>query len=262
MEEWRLIVDPPARGHENMAVDEALLISSERGEGPPTIRFYEWSVPTISIGYRQKYDNFQDAVTPVVRRISGGRAVLHNAELTYSIVCDNQNPLFAGGIYGTYALISRAIKSALQDLAYNATLAPRERSLTDGPKRESCFSSSSGYEILISGKKVAGSAQRRYKRSFLQHGSILCDIDSKMVRAVFGERALDSMAWLNLFKEVGSGDLRDACIKRVEKTLGVRLRRGGLTDGEESLRDRLVYDKYSRDTWNIKGNRDEPGYSR
>ncbi|MFQ5585471.1 MAG: biotin/lipoate A/B protein ligase family protein [Thermodesulfobacteriota bacterium] len=253
MEEWRLIVDSPAEGSENMAVDEAILLSCEMGIAPSTIRFYEWRTPTISIGYLQSYTSFDGVEAPVIRRISGGRAVIHDAELTYSIICRREDSLFSKGIHGSYEVISRAIINALKDLSIEATIVPSKKRSSEGVIRESCFSSPSRYEIIVDGKKVAGSAQRRFKRAFLQHGSIIFDVDREMIVGVFGESALDSMTWLNLFKKVGKDEFRTACIERIEEALGVRLYHGTLSEEEECLRDRLILEKYTSDRWNKAG---------
>ncbi|NOS35740.1 MAG: hypothetical protein GQ522_03785 [Deltaproteobacteria bacterium] len=253
MEEWRLIVDNPAEGYENMAVDEALLLSCESGEAPSTVRFYEWKTTTISIGYLQRYGPFNNVEAPVVRRMSGGRAVIHGVELTYSITCNETAPLFSKGIYGSYRVISRALSDALKDISIEATTVSSGKRLSGSVNRESCFGSTSRYEILVEGRKVAGSAQRRFKRAFLQQGSILFDIDSEMVEAVFGDRALDGMAWLNLFSKASKEEFRAACVKRIEEVLAIRLCHGTLTEEEECLRDRLIHEKYTSDQWNKMG---------
>ncbi len=253
MEEWRLIVDNPAEGFENMAVDEALLLSCESGEAPPTVRFYEWKTTTISIGYLQRYGLFNSVEAPVVRRMSGGRAVIHSDELTYSIACNETSPLFSEGIYGSYRVISHVLSNALKDISVEGTTLSSDKRSSDSVNRESCFGSTSRYEILVEGKKVAGSAQRRFKRAFLQHGSILFDIDREMVEAVFGDRALDGVAWLNLFGKVSKEEFRAAFVKRIEEVLAIRLCHSTLTEEEERLRDRLIHEKYTRDRWNKRG---------
>jgi len=252
MEEWRLIIDNPAEGYENMAVDEALLLSCDRG-GPSTLRFYDWKTPTISIGYLQSYDPFYNIEIPVVRRMSGGRAVIHGAEVTYSISCNDGSPLFSEGINGSYRLISRALSHALNDMSIEATTVPSAKRLPSGGSSESCFASTSRHEIVVEGKKVAGSAQRRLKHAFLQQGSVLFDVDRGMVEELFGESALDGMAWLGLFREVDKEEFKSACVKRIEESLALRLSLSTLTTEEESSRDRLIHEKYGSDRWNKRG---------
>ncbi|MFQ5329486.1 MAG: biotin/lipoate A/B protein ligase family protein [Thermodesulfobacteriota bacterium] len=252
MEEWRLIIDTPADGYENMAVDETLLLSCDRGE-PSTLRFYDWKSPTISIGYLQSYDPFYNIDLPVVRRMSGGRAVIHGTEVTYSISCNDGSPLFAEGINGSYRLISRALSHALNDLSIEATTVPSGKRLPTGGVRESCFASTSRHEIVVDGKKVAGSAQRRLKNAFLQQGSVLFDVDRGMVEELFGERSLDGMAWLHLFGKVDKEEFRRACVNRLEDLLDLRLSLSTLTAKEESVKERLIHEKYTSDRWNKRG---------
>ena len=124
---FRLILDPPKSGAENMAIDEALLRNMEEGvlSGAPELsilRVYSWSEPTLSIGYMQKAGAFKDVGDlPIVRRITGGRAVLHDSELTYSLICPSTNPIFAQGIEGAYRLVSTAIVESLKGFGIDAT---------------------------------------------------------------------------------------------------------------------------------------------
>ena len=173
MKEWRLIIDGERSGNENMAVDEAMLIGCEHDLSPSTIRFYGWDVPTLSIGCFQKVRDYYDRCLlhgiPVVTRITGGRAVLHDMELTYSVVT-NDAALFEKGINGAYRVISGILLAGLKELGFDAYL-NSSRLKKNGS--ENCFDSASGNEIMINNRKVAGSAQKRLKNAFLQHGSIL-----------------------------------------------------------------------------------------
>jgi lipoate-protein ligase A len=254
MNKWRLIIDGAAEGYKNMAVDEAILQACNMGYAPSTIRFYEWTRPELSIGYLQDYNKFKSVTMPVIRRITGGRAVIHCSEITYSIICGCDNPLFSRKVYGSYEVVSHAILNALKDMSIDASIVLSVgRSVRKLDSKESCFSSPSRYEIMANGRKIVGSAQRRYKRAFLQQGSIILDIDSKLVEGVFGRDAAEEMIGLNYFKEVDKDKLRKSCIDRIEDALEVRLYKSELKKQENFLKDRLVERKYTSVKWNKEG---------
>ncbi len=182
---WRLIVDPPFDGRTNMAIDEAisraldmhggrprLELKVAQGEGVavlPTLRLYGWKEPTISIGYGQDRERFAGSGLPVVKRITGGRAVLHDMEVTYSIITGADNRLFCSGIEGAYEEISGCIINALNDVGIDARFSPGIKG-SKSVSRDACFYSPSRYEVMINGKKLVGSSQRRFKNAFIQHG--------------------------------------------------------------------------------------------
>jgi lipoyl(octanoyl) transferase len=177
---WRLIIDGPMPGSRNMAVDAALLEEVERSDGPCTIvRFYSWTVPTISLGRNQKVATAVDvgycesAGIDIVHRPTGGRAVLHDDELTYAVV-SNDAACFGDSIYGNYKRVSEALCLGYNRLGVPAVLAPETRKPPSGANGVDppCFLSPSRYELTVEGRKIAGSAQRRVRSSFLQHGSM------------------------------------------------------------------------------------------
>ena len=178
------MLDGDLPGHENMARDSSILRSLEEGVGEPTVRLYGWSSPAISIGYLQGADPFRGLGLPVVRRVTGGRAVVHSSEVTYSVTGLIDSPLFSGGIMSAYSAISACIIAALKDAGVEADYS---RGALEGKRSEACFYSPSRYEVLVNGRKLVGSAQRRLKRAFLQHGSILMAIDEELNHRVFGE---------------------------------------------------------------------------
>jgi lipoyl(octanoyl) transferase len=177
---WKLIIDGAMDGSHNMAVDATLLTEVEQSESPRTVvRFYGWIIPTISLGRSQHVDKAVDIDycrangIDIVHRPTGGRAVLHDDELTYAVV-SNDTDCFGDTIYGNYKRVSEALCLAYNRLGVPAVLAPETRKLSarangaDPP----CFLSPSRYELVVEGRKIAGSAQRRLRRSFLQHGSM------------------------------------------------------------------------------------------
>ena len=182
---WDLIIDGQLDGVSNMAIDAALLDEIEGSADPKTIvRFYQWKSPTISLGRNQKIDSAVDREycashdIDIVHRPTGGRAVLHDDELTYAVV-SNDASYFGDTIYVNYKRVSEALRDAFQRVGVSATLAPETRK-APAPRNGAdppCFLSPSRYELTVEGRKIVGSAQRRVKKSFLQHGSmpITCD---------------------------------------------------------------------------------------
>ena len=162
-----------------MEKDLELMEEVATGECPPTLRLYRWNPPAVSLGYFQDENEVvdmkacRDAGIDVVRRPTGGRAVLHDQELTYSIIVPEVHPFInKGGVIDAYRSISRGIVTAFNLLDIVAVLTPEEHNRA-GLAPGSCFDSSTAYEIQVDGKKVVGSAQLRRDGIVLQHGSIL-----------------------------------------------------------------------------------------
>jgi lipoate-protein ligase A len=183
MADWRFLNTGPADGAANMALDEALLRGVDRGESPPTVRVYSWDPPTVSTGHSQELARELDLGAcaergfGVVRRPTGGRAVLHAGELTYAVAAPSGLPPLGSTILETYRAIAAALLSGLRTLGVVADL---ERVGDDSPARGDgpsapCFVSSGRFEVVVGGKKLIGSAQRRLGRGVLQHGSLLID---------------------------------------------------------------------------------------
>jgi lipoate-protein ligase A len=251
MDRWRLISDPPLTGAENMATDEAILRRAPV-EGLPALRLYSWTGPTISIGFRQDSAPYEKSGLPVVRRITGGRAVLHDAEITYSVAAGSDNPLFSGGITAAYAIISRCVAAALKDAGVPAEFAPHASrgAQRSGRDHGACFHTPSRYEVLAGGKKLVGSAQRRFKDVFLQHGSILLGIDERMSSRVFCPDLLARMTSVAEYTRITPEVLKGFLVKRLSEGLSVDFTQGGLTPEEERLKGILIGQKYARDEWN------------
>ena len=183
---WKLIIDGARDGTSNMSIDAALLEEIEASPEPRTVvRFYGWESPTISLGRNQKIERAVDTGycrangIDIVHRPTGGRAVLHDDELTYAVI-SNDAEAFGDTIYGNYRRVSEALCLGYNRLGVEAVLAPDTRKATgtsDDDVDLPCFLSTSRYELMVRGRKIVGSAQRRVHRSFLQHGSmpITCD---------------------------------------------------------------------------------------
>lgn len=194
LQHWRFIDSGPASGVENMRIDEKLLRDAQQAEALPVLRFYTWDPPAVSLGRFQRTEQavHEEACRrlgfDIVRRVTGGRAVLHNHELTYAVISPERNPLFPRDVIGTYKVIAAGLLAGFRNLGIPAEMVTRSgchSTLVEKNSREAaCFSSPSWYEIVAQGKKVAGSAQRRVAGAFLQHGSILLSYDPRLEASV------------------------------------------------------------------------------
>jgi lipoate-protein ligase A len=174
---WRLIVDSDARtGAENMALDEAIMNAVATGDAPPTLRFYQWAPPCLSLGKRQPLDGVDLAAcradgVDIVRRATGGWAILHTDELTYSVALRPDDPRVSGAILDTYRTLSQGLILGLRLLGADAEMNPV---IPGGAQNTSaaCFEVPSAYEITVDERKLIGSAQTRPAGKVLQHGSL------------------------------------------------------------------------------------------
>ncbi len=180
---WRILIDGNHGPAENMAIDDAIFTLVRCGESVPTVRFYGWEPPTLSIGYHQKCESEVDFVElekrgyGFVRRPTGGRAVLHKDEVTYSVIAPIGGEL-SGNVTDIYMRISEALRDGLRLMGVNAELERGKLSSDEQRKAANpCFASTSRYELACEGKKIVGSAQVRKEGAFLQHGSILLHHD-------------------------------------------------------------------------------------
>lgn len=254
-----------------MAMDEAVFLGNQRGTSPPTLRFYGWNPPAVSLGYFQDWDSeinlsyCMENHIDIVRRPTGGKAVFHEDDLTYSLVSREDDPPFSPGILGTYLIISRCILEGIAVLGIRADMEKTVRpSAGEGPASH-CFSSPSRYELLVNGRKICGSAQTRSKGAFLQHGSLLLNFDSLKALSVVTQdvpvsedqaRLLDrSVTSLRDHTEETVDPVRVAGILTAsfERVMQTRFAEGGLTEEEKTTRDELLKNKYRTDAWNRTG---------
>jgi lipoate-protein ligase A len=189
MSRWDLILDGAIDGQTNMTIDAALLDEVETAQSPSTIvRFYSWIRPTVSLGRNQKIEKAVDVEfsrqhgIDVVHRPTGGRAVLHDDELTYAVI-SNDTSHFGDTIYGNYKRVSEALCLGFNRLGIPAILAPDTRKTEAMPSSGDppCFLSPSRYELMVDGRKIVGSAQRRLRRGFLQHGSMPITVNREVL---------------------------------------------------------------------------------
>jgi lipoate-protein ligase A len=231
---WRFIDSGPNLGVYNMAVDEELLARAQAGERVPVLRFYTWEPAAVSIGRFQKLDEAVNASAckqrgiDIVRRITGGRAVLHCRELTYSIVARADDSFFPANVLGTYKLLAAGLLHGLKNLGIPAEMVSRSGRhaalVKKDAKDPACFSSPSWYEILAHDRKIIGSAQRRLSGAFLQHGSILMDYDAALEAAVIpggGSNDVVTSLRRELGRDVPLEKVKDAFMKGFSEALAI-----------------------------------------
>jgi lipoate-protein ligase A len=273
--EWRLVISDALPGTLNMAFDEVLLDAVSNGESPPVLRFYRWEKPTLSLGYGQDIHSgvnlefCQNVGLPVVRRITGGRAVIHDRELTYSLISPEKNSIFPGTINGNYSVIARALKVTMEKLGIAAEMAQGKRGKkipeAQGYRHSACFISPSISELVVEGCKITGSAQIRRRGFFLQHGSIPVEMDLGLVARALnhgsrvsverGEEYLRrKVGWLNRFSNepVEIKALQKELGAAFSRCLGVRFDEGGFSGGEAARAEVLRREKYDNPLWNLQ----------
>ena len=259
METWRLIEDGACGGRLNMATDRAILTACGEGKAPPTLRLYGWAEPTLTVGYAQNSDRDVDMTRclalgiPVVQRPTGGRALLHDKELTYSLVAPIPHPRFPANLRDSFCVVSKALILSLSELGIcDAKMTKPERALANG-RSPSCFSTLNHHEITVKNKKLIGSAQRRTSRSFLQQGSLWIDCDRDRMNSLFQFDTLKSQeANLEILRHA-TVSLNQLCKREVEyhevalafqigfqNTFPISWRCGKLSPYEIELRDRIL----------------------
>jgi lipoate-protein ligase A len=212
---WRLIDSGPGPGAWNLALDEAIFDAVRERRSPPTLRLYGWEAPTLSLGYAQDAARDLDlaacaaAGTVVVRRATGGRAVLHDREVTYSVAVPDGTPPFGDGIDAACRAVAAGLLAGLRLLGVDAVLAPAARGVASGPRHPGCFASASRHEILAGGRKLVGSAQRRSGGAFLQHGSILLEGHGERLARLLRPRAVagDGAGGRDRARDRGNGEM-------------------------------------------------------
>lgn len=192
MTPWRFIDSGPCTAFSNMAVDEAIARLVREGGKPPALRLYEWKVPSVSIGYFQKIGSINisycvEKNVPVVRRLTGGRAVLHYKELTYSFSAVTAQGVFSGSLKDSYKKINEALclSVSMAGLLPETRLAKDRNNTTYASKNPFCFDSASYGEVILNNKKIIGSAQKRWKDGLLQQGSIPFSMDEEEMKNIF-----------------------------------------------------------------------------
>jgi lipoate-protein ligase A len=260
---FRLILDEPGSGQLNMAVDEALMESVGNSESPATIRLYGFAPPTLSFGRFQRirdkirWEAVRREGITLVRRPTGGQAVLHDQELTYSVVLhkDHLQPFQKREIY---RFIAELLLEGLVRLGVQARSSRKRSGDLHNPD---CFRSTGEYEIASSSaRKLIGSAQVVNRRASLQHGAIPLDMSYRRIARYLslspGEEPEEPSC---LSAELGRPVSLTQAVKAFAEGFDDALRRrdvkmqtGSLTDRESRLAQELLERKYSGDEWNLQ----------
>ncbi len=254
---WRLINSGPQDPAANMATDEALLLAYRPGVCVPTLRLYEWQPASFSIGLSQDPDKLLVSGN-AVRRPTGGGLLWHDDEVTYSFIADTKTLGLTTRVKESYAFITTAIIKALESLGLQAAFAKDTRAADVPPTlADFCFSRHEEYDVCVDGKKIGGSAQRRRRRTFLQHGSLPLTLDrTRLLAACRGLTPADTGAVTTLSEAAGRAfsrqEVRQALAEAFARHFGVGLRQEPLSKKEAQLAEGLRADKYARPKWNQK----------
>jgi len=249
-EQWRLLKTQNNSAFTNMAIDRAVLVACSKAKVPPTVRFYTWKPPAISIGYFQSLkeevdiEACKDLGVEFVRRITGGGAVFHDKELTYSIVIPESNPKVPKNILESYRRICGAVIKGLKQLWIESKYAPIN-------------------DIIVNNKKISGNAQTRKLKTVLQHGTILMDVDvDKMFKLlkIPDEKIKDKLIAdvkqrVTSIKNVSGNvvsfsEVADAMQTGFEQEFGIELISGILTKDEINLSKKFERECFSTNEWN------------
>lgn len=260
MKEWDLIIEErPEPGSLNMAIDE-YLFRSLRPSSHTCVRFYQWARPTVSLGYSQvvekviSLDSCRQNGVDVVRRMTGGKHVLHHREVTYS-VCSSDTGIFSSTLRESYRLISCALIRGLGEMGIEARLAgdaPPSYKKSNLP----CFSFPGQNEVEINGRKVIGSAQKREGSRFLQHGSVPLENDVELLRRVTlaGEK-LGSLRLISLAEALGKSVDFHWAVERLkqgfELSFGIRFKPRIFSREELDILIALQKKKYASEDWTL-----------
>lgn len=267
----RVVVDGPRDPWFNMAVDEAIMLH-RGGCEYDTLRVYMWLPSGVSVGRRQDVDEAVDVGEvrrlgfKLVRRPTGGGALLHEegCEITYSVVLSGDHEVYKLGLPESSAAIARGVVRALAKLGLPAE--PRAKG-AGGERHQLCYLRSGSSDVLVGGRKISGSAQRRAAGALLQHGTLLLDFHPdlwlRVVRAP-GLRPADLARTVTSLRElVGGFSLRsvvEALVEGFVEALSPRdAFRSPLTSEELETAERLYRVKYSSDSWNLRGEDPVPG---
>lgn len=270
-EKWAFLDTGNLDAAENMALDEALLKWHSENKIPPTIRFYGWKRPSLSVGY------FQDAEKTInfsglkkhgcefVRRLTGGSAVLHDDELTYSIIVSEKHPKIPKSVNQAYYILSQGLLEGYRQLGVEAEFSVRKG------KRERtavCFEKPAIYEIVVGGKKLSGNAQTRKDGVLLQHGSIPMTFNTEMLFDLFkfsSERLRErqrrsfekkAIAINSITKKIHTYDsLKKAFLAGFQNKLNITLEPMSLSVDQMEFIQSLAEKKYRNNYWNLNKNK-------
>lgn len=264
---WRLIISPPARGAENMSLDEAILQGVSAGDSPPTLRLYAWHPPCLSLGYSQTVTDVDQQLLherqwDIVRRPTGGRAILHTDELTYSVITSDENTIVAGGVLEGYRRLSQGLVAALALLDLDVEIQPEIPIPKNQRENPTCFQVPSAYEILVGGKKLIGSAQMRRRGGVLQHGTLpisgdisrICEVlffNNEIARQRAAQQLLKCATTIEALvgTTVSWQQVAQTVVEGFTNALGICFNPESPTDHEITRVNQLVKNRYDNPDW-------------
>jgi lipoate-protein ligase A len=266
---WRLIKTPPAPGAWNMAIDEAILQAVGNDDFLPTLRLYSWDPACLSLGYAQPIGDvdikgLQHRNWDIVRRLTGGRAILHTDELTYAVIGPKDDHHLTGGVLESYRRLSKALMAALLNLGLTVEALPQPQipGKNSRKKEPVCFEVPSNYEITTNGKKLVGSAQARKRDGVLQHGSLplfgdltritqVLSFPSENQRKIASDRLLQRATTIEsvLKRIISWEEAAESLIEAFKDTLQLKFELTELTSQEIENAEMLMKEKYAHPSW-------------
>lgn len=268
MQEWRVIYDEPQNGALNMAIDQAIMEAVGSDSAPPTLRFYRWQPACLSLGYAQRVRDVDIARLEayswvLVRRPTGGKAILHTDELTYSVTLPASHAIVQGGVIASYRRLSSALLAGLENLAVDADITSREEA--GRATGAVCFEVPSDYEVTAQGRKLVGSAQVRRQQTVLQHGTIplygdvsrICEVlafPDESARQVAKARVIERATTLEraVGEQIEWVTLAEALHSAFAETFALNLSESELSADEWQRAEELAETVYSTDEWTLK----------
>lgn len=266
VKDWRFLPLNKYSGYENMAIDEFMVYYYENNR-IPVLRLYLWESPTISVGKYQdvikeiNIDKCSEEDVYIIRRMTGGGAIFHNSELTYSLVCSEKDIKSDKlSVKETYERLNEFLLEMYRLLGLSAGFAKNLKKKKLGIRSPFCFSDCEEYDIIIKNKKIGGNAQCRKKNIIFQHGSIPFEINIEKIKKYFNFKInnnnFTTLCEL-LKKEIDVNEIEKVFLKAFKKVLKANLKAQNLLSSEKNKIDKLVLKKYGSDEWNLKGEKIE-----
>lgn len=254
---WRLILDGRRQAALNMAVDEAILRACADGKAPPTLRLYGWEKPAVSLGYFQSVERARinieccrESGIDLVRRPTGGRAVLHGHDITFSIsVCEREIPSGFRSVPGSHLWLMRGAVAAFRLLDIPAEIGPAKGGRLRPTSNADCFAHIDRCDVRVGKEKAAGAAQVRKWGALLEQGSMPCVVPDIDAHRVFGVIGWISPPSIDLLAQIPLRTVKQAIVRGFEESLDVSFREGTLSDAEAGLALELERQKYGSADW-------------
>ncbi|HIJ59544.1 MAG TPA: lipoate--protein ligase family protein [Nitrospirae bacterium] len=257
---WRLIDSGDCDAPFNMALDEAIAESVINNDKATTLRLYGWNKASLSLGAFQRFTDIDNEYCakhdiPIVRRPTGGRAILHGKEVTYSFSSRNEG-FFEKGLMDSYLIIANAFIKAFTHLDIAVDMKDKKTLGKELIKSPLCFNSVSIGEITYKGKKIIGSAQRRWQRGFLQQGSIPFIIDYQKSAGVFRQDLIDEFGEISkINKSITIDHAKNAIVKGFEEVFGVSLQIESPSQQELDRSQQLLQERHLQSLWVVKADK-------